>query len=201
VPEPVGPKIKLKLPEAPAPKITLKFGNKAAATDSPVPASEPSPQPQTNGTNGKPTPASIAPLAPATNGNTRQNPFRGSQSSGTPVPSLDQLERARSVSGSAPSPTPSHSAPVKSEEVARNSPLIPAGYNGTRGPSQNASAPAPPPGMPPPSTPSVSNPYSQGGYAQSFNHQAQYQNPNPNPSFDSKWRQPGKSTSCQLCCV
>lgn len=190
VPEPAGPKIKLKLPETSAPKITLKFGSKTASTESPVPQ----PSPHLNGTNGKAAPVALSPLAPIVNGNngtSRQNPFRGSQSSGTPVPSLDQLEHARSVSGSVPSPTPSNSTLVKNEEAARNSPM-PAGYNNSRGPSQAASTPVPAPvAMAPPSTPGLPNLYTQSGYAQSFNHQGQFQN--PNPSFDSKWRQPGKS--------
>jgi len=176
-PEPAGPKIKLKMPEA-GPKITLKFGGgKASPADSPAPQ----PAPQTNGSNGA-----------APNGLGRRNPFGGSQSSATPVPSLDQLERARSMSGSVPSPTPSNSAPVKNEDGARNSPAIPAGYNSYRGGSQVVSTPGlAGSGMPPPSTPGLQNLFSQGGYAQSFNHQPQYQP--PNPSFDSKWRQPGKS--------
>lgn len=178
VPEPAGPKIKLKMPE-PAPKILLKFGGgggKASPAESPAP--------QTNGSNG-----SDAPV----NGTVRRNPFGGSSS--TPVPILDQLDRARSMSGSAgavPSPTPSNAALVKNEEGARNSPAIAAAY-GYRGSSQAVSTPGlNGNGMPPPSTPGLpqQNQYSQGGYAQSFNHQAQYQP--PNPSYESKWRQPGK---------
>ena len=173
MPEPAGPKIKLKLSE-PAPKITLKFGGgKASPADSPAP--------QTNGSNGSEVPV---------NGTGRRNPFGGSSS--TPVPALDQLERARSLSGSVASPTPSNAAMVKSEEGARNSPAIGPGY-GYRGSSQVVSTPGlNGNGMPPPSTPGLpqQSQYSQGGYAQSFNHQAQHQA--PNPSYESKWRHPGK---------
>jgi hypothetical protein len=174
VPEPVGPKIKLKMPE-PAPKILLKFGGggKASPADSPAP--------QTNGSNGSDTPV---------NGTGRRNPFGGSSS--TPVPTLDQLERARSMSGSVASPTPSNAALVKNEEGARNSPAIAVGY-AYGGSSQAVSTPGlNGSGMGPPSTPGLpqQNQYSQGSYAQSFNHQAQYQP--PNPGYESKWRQPGK---------
>ena len=185
MPEPAGPKIKLKMPE-PAPKITLKFpGGKASPAESPAP--------QTNGMNGN---------AAAANGSSRRNPFGGSYSSSTPVPSLDQLERARSMSGSAASPTPSNSAPVKNEDGARNSPAIPSGYNNYGGPSQAVSTPGLNGSvMPPPSTPGLPNQnlYVNGGYAQSFNHHSQYQA--PNPTFESKWRQPGKSKSISFSVV
>ena len=170
--EPAGTKIKLKLPEA-TPKITLKFGGgKASPAESPAPQTAPPVAPQINGVNG------------FANGLTRRNPFNGSQSSSTPGPSLDQLERARSASGSAPSPALSNSGPMINDDVARNSPGITALNNyGTQG--------APTPGMPPPLTPGLPNVYTPSGYAQSFNHHVQYSS--PNPSFDSKWRQPGKS--------
>jgi hypothetical protein len=164
------------MPE-PAPKITLKFpGGKASPAESPTP--------QTNGN-----------AAPA-NGSSRRNPFGGSYSSATPVPNLDLLERARSMSDSAASPTSSNSAPVKNEEGARNSPAIPPGYNNYRGPSQAVLTPGlNGSGMPPPSTPGLPNQnlYMNGGYAQSFNHHSQYHT--PNPTLESKWRQPGKGTS------
>jgi hypothetical protein len=178
VPEPAGPKIKLKMPE-PGPKITLKFGgSRASPADSPAPQ----PAPQTNGSNGV-----------AANGLSRRNPFGGSHAVPTPLPNLDQLDRARSMSGSVPSPTTSNSGLVKNEDVARNSPALAQNYNSYRGGSQGVSTPGlSGNGMPPPSTPGLPNIYSQGGgYAQSFNHQPPYQP--PNPSFDSKWRQPGKS--------
>lgn len=176
IPEPAGTKIKLKVsnPDA-GPRITLKFpaGGKASPRDSPAP--------QTNGAGNHGVPM---------NGTARRNPFGGSHSSATPVPSLDQLERARSMSGSVASPTPSSAAPVKNED-ARNSPAIVAGFN-HRAPSQAVSTPGlNGNGMPPPSTPGLPNQYSQGGYAQSFNHSTQYHP--PNLGFDSKWRQPGKS--------
>lgn len=166
------------MPEA-GPKITLKFGGSRAS-----PADSPAPQlpPQTNGSNG------VAP-----NGLSRRNPFGGSHSSATPIPNLEQLERARSMSGSVPSPTTSNSGLVKNEDAARNSPALAPNYNNYRGGSQAVSTPGlSGNGMPPPSTPGLQNIYAQGGgYAQSFNHQPQFQP--PNPSFDSKWRQPGKS--------
>ncbi|PMD38186.1 Bromodomain-containing protein-like protein [Hyaloscypha variabilis F] len=180
VAEPAGPKIKLKMPE-PGPKITLKFGgSRASPADSPAPQ----PAPQTNGSNGV-----------AANGLSRRNPFGGSHAVPTPLPSLDQLDRARSMSGSVPSPTTSNSGLVKNEDVARNSPALAPNYNSYRGGSQGVSTPGlSGNGMPPPSTPGLQNIYSQGGgYAQSFNHQPPYQP--PNPSFDSKWRQPGKTAS------
>lgn len=154
----------------------LKFGSKAS------PAASPAPQlaPQMNGSSSG---------AAATNGSSRRNPFGGSHSSATPVPSLDQLERARSVSGSAPSPTPSNSAPVKNEEGARNSPAIAAPYN-YRGPSQTVSTPGlSGSGMPPPSTPGLPNAYTSGGYAHSFSHAQQS---SLNSSFEAMWRAPGK---------
>ena len=134
---------------------------------------------------------------------TRRNPFVGSYSAAAPAPSLDQLERARSASNSAPSPTPSNSAPVKNEEVARNSSAVPAaGYNNNyRANTQAVSTPGLPgtgSGMPPPSTPGLPNSnnnnaanlYASSGYAQSFPHQPQYQT--QHSAFESKWRQPGK---------
>jgi len=167
--------------KAETPKITLKFGagaGKASPADSPAPQIAP----QLNGSNGT-----------GINGSGRRNPFGGSHSSATPAPSLDKLERARSMSGSVSSPTPSTSAPVKNEEGARNSPAIPAAYNGYRGQSQAVSTPGlPGNGMPPPLTPGMSTGYSQSGYAQPFMHPPVISH-SVNPSFDLKWRQPGKS--------
>jgi len=161
----------------------LKFGSKSSPAASPAP---PAPQllPQPNG----PTTAAVA-----TNGSSRRNPFGGSQASATPAPNLDQLERARSASGSAPSPTPSNSAIVKKEDAARNSPAVATGYN-YRGTSQAVSTPGlSGSGMLPPSTPGLPNAYSSGGYAQSFNHQAQQSS--LNSSFEAMWRAPGKDAS------
>lgn len=163
---------------ASAPKITLKFGG-AAGKASPAD----SPAPQTNGSNGSDTPV---------NGTARRNPFGGSSS--TPVPALGQLERARSMSGSVASPTPPNAALVKNEEGGRNSPAIAPGY---RGPSQAVSSPGlNGSGMPPPLTPALSqqSQYSQGGYAQSFNHQVQPLN----QSYESQIRQPGKGNISSL---
>ncbi|KAL3422143.1 hypothetical protein PVAG01_06299 [Phlyctema vagabunda] len=177
VPDPIVPKIKLKLPQAaePAPKITLKLGGKS----SPVP----SPAPQVNGSNG----ATLA---------ARRNPFGNSAVTATPLPSLDQLERARSKSGSAASPTPSNPTKVKNEEGARNSPaILPSAsqtLSGTRTPSQSVSTP-PVTGMPPPTAASnLQNSYTASGYAQSFNH-SQYAA--PVPPFESKFRPVGKGAA------
>lgn len=176
--EPPAPKIKLKMPE-PAPKITLKFGSRGSP-----PAAEAAPAPQTNGANGTPA-----------NG-TRRNPF-GASGAAAPAPNLDQLERARSTSGSVQSPTPSipATAVVKNEEGARNSPAVPAaGFSIQRAVSQTVSTPGlPVAGMPPPSTPSVpaNNMYLTSGYATSFQHQPQYQAPKP-AALESKFRPPGK---------
>lgn len=173
-----APRIKLRVAEpqsVPAQKYTLKFGSKAGPTDSPAPQSAT----QSNGSNG----------TPAANGAAR-NPFHFA----TPAPRLDQLERARSASGSVASPTPSNAAPVKNEEGGRYSPAVLAPYNGVRSSSQAVSTPGVSmPGMLPPTTTGQSNPYNPNGYAQSFNHQAQYTQ--PNPSFESKWRPSGKSKS------
>ncbi|PQE22754.1 bromodomain containing protein [Rutstroemia sp. NJR-2017a BVV2] len=179
VPEPVAPKIKINVkgPE-PSPKITLRVGGgRGTPADSPAP--------QTNGA-GANSAASI-------NGEGRRNPFSSTQSSATPAPSLDQLERARSMSNSAASPTPSNSAPVKNEDAQ----LTAAPTQGNnRATSQAVSTPTPAPSnMPPPNTPGASNynTYNQNGYAQSFSHLAQ-QNVSSS-SFESKWRAPGKDAS------
>lgn len=155
----------------------LKFGSKASPAASPAPQLAPQPNGSASG-------------VVAANGSARRNPFGGSHSSATPAPSLDQLERARSASGSAPSPTPSSAALVKNEEGARNSPAIGATFN-YRGPSQSVSTPGlPGNGMPPPSTPGLQSAYTASGYAQSFNHAP----PPPvvNPGLEAMWRAPGK---------
>ncbi|TVY19201.1 Chromatin structure-remodeling complex subunit rsc1 [Lachnellula arida] len=186
VPEPAN-KIRLKMPE-PAPKITLKLGGRPSPADSPAP--------QTNGSNGA-----------ALNGASRKNPFVASVSGTTPLPNLDPLERAKSTSDSAASPTPSNSAAVKNEEVAHKSPAIQtANYNNYRPPSQPASTPGPPGnGMLPPSTPGLPTPglptpglptpnlFNSGGYAQSFQHPTTYQA--PNPAVDNKWRPEGQTAA------
>jgi len=156
------------------PRITLKLpGQKGSPA--------PSPAVQLNGTNGS---------GPAANGSGRRNPFGGQVSASTGAPSLDQLERARSMSGSVASPTIPTATAVKNEDGRRASPaLVPTTSHPASSqvstPGLNAA------GMLPPLTPGATQSYSQsGGFAQSFNHQPQY--PVPNPSFESKWRQPGK---------
>ncbi|KAM3067631.1 hypothetical protein ACMFMG_000055 [Clarireedia jacksonii] len=178
VPEPVAPKIKINVKGAePSPKITLRVGGgRGTPADSPAP--------QTNG--GGNSTASM-------NGEGRRNPFSSSQPSATPAPNLDQLERARSMSNSAASPTPSNSAPVKNEDAQLTA--VPT-QGANRAASQAVSTPTPAPSnMPPPNMPGNSNhnTYNQNGYAQSFSHQTQ-QNVSSS-AFESKWRAPGKDAS------
>lgn len=183
MPEPAGTKIKLKLNDAPKEKIMLKFGSRASPVPSPAPPT-PAVLPQTNGST-----AAVA----ETNGSSRRNPFGSSQPSATPAPSLDQLERARSASGSAPSPTPSNSALVKKEDTTRNSPAVASGVT-YRGNSQAVSTPGlPNSGMLPPSTPGLARADSSGGYTQSFNHQSQSA---VNSNFEAMWRAQGKGRKC-----
>lgn len=174
VPEPVVPKIKINVKASePTPKITLRVGAGSRAADSPAPLTGGSSGTATSGT--------------PSNGETRRNPFGGSHSNTTPAPNLGQLERARSMSNSAPSPTPSKAVPVKSEEALRKSPAAPI-QSAPQAISQIASTPTPAPSnMLPPNTPNASNhnSYNQGGYAQSFNHQ-------PAMGLESKFRAPGK---------
>ncbi|KAB8305050.1 hypothetical protein EYC80_004353 [Monilinia laxa] len=108
VPEPVTPKIKLNVKASePTPKITLRVGvgSGGRAADSPAPL--------TSGSNG------TATSGTSSNGEPRRNPFGGSHSTATPAPNLGQLERARSMSNSAASPSPSAAVPVKSEDALR----------------------------------------------------------------------------------
>ncbi|TAQ87495.1 hypothetical protein B7494_g4197 [Chlorociboria aeruginascens] len=171
-PEPAGAKIKLKLPDHDR-RITIKLGgNKASPAGSPAPQANGS---ISNGINAA--------------GGARRNPFSNS----TPIPSLDPLDRARSMSGSAvPSPTPSGSALVKNEEVAQASPAISAGYPVPRAISQATPTPTGS-SMLPPNTPGLPNgiTHHPSGYAQSFNHQPIHHV--QNPVFDTRWRLPGKS--------
>ncbi|RFU28365.1 hypothetical protein B7463_g7962, partial [Scytalidium lignicola] len=142
-----------------------------------------SPAPQQNGVNGTGVPV---------NGVSRKVALTGSNSG---TPSLDHLERTRSMSGSVASPTPSQSTAVKREEGIGNSPAPPPvqntqasstqeGHNGIQAGI----------GMPPPTSGvSSQSPFPQSGYAHSFNHTPVYHP--PNPSYESKWRQPGKTAS------
>ncbi|CAL3972432.1 hypothetical protein PZA11_004449 [Diplocarpon coronariae] len=132
---------------------------------------------------------------PSTNGVPSRNPFASAVS----APNIEQLERAKSAQGSVVSPTPSNSAHVKNEEAARNSPVALTPNNNLRGPSQNVSTLGLTNGMLAPTVPAQPNTLSFGGYAQSFSHHTQSHSQSqfhaPNPSFDSRWRQPGKSVS------
>jgi hypothetical protein len=149
VPNPVGTKIKLNLseptptstPSAAPTKVILKIGAKSSPATTPAP--------HTNGTGNH---------AAGQNGTSRKNPFGGSQSSSTPVPSLEQIDRAKSASAAGASPSPSVAAPVKREEIARDSPALLAG-NEIRSTSQASSTPAVgASGMAPPLTPNPSLP-------------------------------------------
>lgn len=192
MPDPIAPKIKLKLAEPPAPAPSHKLTFKIASKASPAVTPAVTPAPPTNGASKS---------NAAANGTSRRNPFSVAQPSSAPIP-LEQLERAKSVSGSVASPSPSLApAPVKNEEVARNSPALVA-PNGVRSASQASATPVAAGSvvMAPPSTPALSavNTYSSAGYAQSFApQQPQYQQ--PSPIYESKWRQPGQSKSkCYL---
>ncbi|ESZ99018.1 hypothetical protein SBOR_0552 [Sclerotinia borealis F-4128] len=184
VPEPVTPKIKInvKVPE-PTPKITLRVGvaTGGRATDSPAPL--------TSGSNG------TATSGTSSNSEARRNPFVSSHSAAASAPNFGQLERARSMSNSAASPTLSNAVPVKSEDTIRKSPAAPIEPT-PRPISQTVSTPKPAPSnMLPPHTPSASNhnTYNQGGYAQSFNHQPSQSA--ANLGLESKWRAPGTTAA------
>lgn len=172
VPEPVQTKIKLKMPDlaqaVPQQKITLKIAAKASPAGTPTP------------TNGH---------SSATNGTGRRNPFGGATAAAIPSPNLEQLERARSMSGSIASPVISPALAVKPEDTSRNSPAVIGGQS--RAGSQPTVTPAAGNGMPPPLNPGIPVTHLQGGHPQSFSHQPQYQA--PPPAADPKWRQPGKS--------
>ncbi|KAI5917306.1 Bromodomain-containing protein [Camillea tinctor] len=110
VPEPPQPKIKLKVPQnAETPghpkKITIHVGGKASATGSPAPATGQSGEGEItrHGT----------PLG--------RNPFGGPASTAV---SLNQLDKARSMSASAGPPSPSPLSMAKVEDTARQSPAI-----------------------------------------------------------------------------
>lgn len=157
----------------PPPKITLRMGNKASPAESPAPSAA---------LNG--------------NGDKGRNTFRGSQSVSS-VPTPSQLDRARSTSDSVASPTSSTAALVKNEDASKQSPVIQP-TNSSLVPNGQAtlphsggaqvngsSTPAAPMGALP--TPPNLNPYLQG--TSLYNGQTYHP---PNPSYESKWRQPGK---------
>ncbi|RYP12833.1 hypothetical protein DL767_011058 [Monosporascus sp. MG133] len=147
VPEPPQPKIKLKVSQSSEPpthpkKITIHVGGKASATGSPAPVTAQSGDGEAT-RNG--TPAA-------------KNPFGGTPSG--PL-NLGQLDKARSVSASASSPSPSAAGLVKPEEVARASPAIAPQPNTMTfqqfappvmppGPGSNGVVSQPPPPPPPP---------------------------------------------------
>lgn len=132
--------------------------------------------------------------SPVNGTTTRRNPFGSSQTSSAAVPTLGQLDHTRSMSDSVASPTPSTSAMVKNEDTAKPSPSIltptmnfnQSNQNGRPSSShQNGNAMAPPLGS-----------QSISGYGSHYNASGQYGQPyTPTPSFDTKWRQPGKGMS------
>ncbi|KAH8813171.1 Bromodomain-containing protein-like protein [Xylogone sp. PMI_703] len=170
VPEPVSTKIKLRTgaqPDRPSPKITLHLSGKASPAGSPAP--------QQNGVNG---------AGAAANGTSRKFALTGS---GSGTPSLDQLERTRSMSGSAASPTPSQSATVKREDGISPAPAsVLSNQASSTQESQTGMLQRTASGM-------SQSPYPQTGFAHSFPHTPIYHS--PNPSYESKWRQPGKTAA------
>jgi hypothetical protein len=170
----------------PTPKITLRMGGRPSPADSPAPSGT---------VNGRGN-------SPPNGAGLRRNPFGSSQKSSTAVPSLDQLERARSFSGSVASPSPSTSALIKNEEGSKHSPSLPPAamnLNQSNGNGLNRSAS----GLhlngntmlPPTSTTPVSatTNFASAMPGPIYNPVLAYHN--PNSSFESKWRQPGKGMS------
>ncbi|ORY54552.1 Bromodomain-containing protein [Pseudomassariella vexata] len=149
--EPPQPKIKLKIPQSAetppvhSKKITIHVGGKVSAAGSPAP-----PTVQSGEADGA---RNGTPLA--------RNPFGGSNAAAV---NLSQLEKARSLSVSGASPSPSVAGgAVKPEEPARQSPAIPAQVSSMTTQQQFApmgqapapapngvAAPLPPPPPPPP---------------------------------------------------
>jgi hypothetical protein len=169
----------------PTPRITLRMGGKPSPADSPVPTPDP------NGSTSSDQNGGAAP---------RRNPF-GSSKSANAVPSLEQLDKARSFSGSIASPSPSAAGLVKNEDGAKNSPSLPLAVpsynqtstNGISRPTSSAQTNGTsmlPPTSTTPGFPAGLNP-SSSGLGQPYTSQPVYHA--PNPSFESKWRQPGKS--------
>lgn len=126
----------------------------------------------------------------------RRNPFGGTQTSSAAVPSLPQLEHTRSMSGSVASPTTSTSAVVKNEDGQKSTSLIvnpmttlTQGVQNGRPNSAHTNGSSM---MPPSGNQSISgygSHYGSSGQVQSYGQTAY---PTPNPSFESKWRLPGK---------
>lgn len=188
VPEPTQPKLKLKMSSIaePTPKITLRMGGRPSPADSPA------------------SPAALNGRAnsPQNGMSLRRNPFGSLQKSSNTVPSLDQLERARSFSGSVASPTPSASAVIKNEEGSKHSPSIPPAamslnQSSTNGLNRSASSLHlnGTTMLPPTSTTPISatSNFASAMTGPSYNPVPAYHT--PNSSFESKWRQPGKSES------
>lgn len=173
------------IPE-PTPKITLRMGGRPSPAESPAPAT-------LNGRGNSPQ-----------NGvGLRRNPFGNSQKSSTAaIPSLEQLERARSFSGSVASPSPSTSALIKNEEGSKLSPSLPPAaislnQNNSNGLNRSASSlhlngnsMLPPTSTAPVST--TAN-FASAMPGAIYNPVPAYHN--QNSSFESKWRQPGKGIS------
>jgi hypothetical protein len=134
----------------------------------------------------------------------RRNPFSGSQTSSVAVPSLGQLDQARSMSGSVTSPTPSTPALVKNEDGPKPSPptssaVLNVNHSGLHH-SSNSHVNGTPMLPPSSTTPSVLNQnslYNVAGQGQASHLLPTFHT--PNPSFESKWRQLGKCRFSDFC--
>lgn len=132
-------------------------------------------------------------ITPLANGTSSREAALGS--SVRPASAVGHIDRGRSISGSVNSPTLSVSAPVKSED--RPSPSMqPSSVSqmaSAQGPSTmqlNGVSMAPPTGLGPAV---AANGQHLNGTAPGYGHMqpSPYQPP-PVPTFDSKWRLPGK---------
>lgn len=167
VSEPPQPKIKLKTAAAaePSPKITLRVGaNRSEAISTPQTSTHSS---------------TTAPIeSPSTA--TRRNPFGASQTLSTPAAIPD---RGRSTSDSVASPVQSSTAAVKNEDFKSPAPGHPVSSGSQQ--LQYGTSMLPPGTI----TPGMTN----GNTYQNGQSQVPAYVQAPNPGFESKWRQPGKS--------
>ncbi|KFY03259.1 hypothetical protein V490_00238 [Pseudogymnoascus sp. VKM F-3557] len=173
VQEPPQQKLTLKVsaPEA-GPKIMLRMGAKGSPAESP--RETPNPNINVNGASSREAvPGSLA----------------------RPASAVGRIDRGRSISGSVNSPTLSVAAPVKSED--RPSPSMqPSSVGqmaGAQGLQLNGVSMAPPTGLGPAV---AANGHHLNGAVPGYGHMqpSPYQPP-PVPTFDSKWRLPGKDAS------
>ncbi|KFY86487.1 hypothetical protein V500_07595 [Pseudogymnoascus sp. VKM F-4518 (FW-2643)] len=180
VQEPPQQKLKLKVsaPE-PGPKIMLRMGAKGSPAESPR----------------ETPPNTSTAITPLPNGASSREAAPGT--SVRPASAVGHIDRGRSISGSVNSPTLSVSAPVKSED--RPSPSIQASVSqmasaqGLSTTQLNGVSMAPPTGLGPAVT---ANGHHLNGTTPGYGHMqpSPYQPP-PVPTFDSKWRLPGKDAS------